>query len=128
MSAVENMATAVSKPAYPTKVKRPPPPFSQPGPNGVKPQPLSPTPQSASKHLSGSAPISGSTQVLNGVNNQAGKGPLGRPRRDAQRPGEQLRLQKPLTRAASADNGRRTGKIAPEPYGEIARPVFLYVC
>lgn len=119
------MATAVSKPSYPPKVKRPPPPFSQAGPNGVKRQPTSSSPQSSSKRLpdsAPSAPMNGSARGPNDVKNPAIKGPLGRPRREAQRLDDQsLRLQKPLMGNASMDNGRRSGKIAPEPYGEIVR-------
>lgn len=127
MSAVDDMATAVSKPAYPPKVKRPPPPFSPSGSKGVKPQPGSSSPQPSSKRVPGPNSINGSASHLpNGVNPSATKGPLGRTRRDVQRPGDpSLRLQKPLTRAASADTGRRTNKIAPEPYGEFPFNVIL---
>lgn len=128
MSAVDNMATAVSKPTYLPKMKRPPPPFAQPGPNGVKPQA---SPQSSSKRLPGSG-APGFTPSVNGSvsytpNGVTTKGSLNRSRKEPQRLDQSLRPQKPLTRTASAEIDRRVGKNAPEPYGERVLLLMAFV-
>ncbi|KAE8348750.1 Spt20 family-domain-containing protein [Aspergillus coremiiformis] len=121
-----NMATAISKPtSHPPKMKRPPPPFVQTGVNGVKPQQSSSSPQPSSKRLPGpNQPGStGSTSgaVTNGVNGVADangvKGSINRPKKEAQKPGDQgIRLVKPLVKTISTENERRLGKKYPEPY------------
>ncbi|KAB8238439.1 uncharacterized protein BDW43DRAFT_261640 [Aspergillus alliaceus] len=120
------MATAITKPtSHPPKMKRPPPPFIQAGVNGVKPQQSSSSPQPSSKRLPGSnqpattGSISGAaTNGVNGTSDSNGvKGSINRPKKDAQRPGDQgMRLAKPLARTPSTDNERRLGKKCPEPY------------
>ncbi|RAL05486.1 uncharacterized protein BO80DRAFT_478489 [Aspergillus ibericus CBS 121593] len=123
------MATAISKPTSHTpKMKRPPPPFVQTGVNGVKSQQSSSSsPPSSAKRLPGATqPTSASSasgSLLNGANGAANsgtasnKGPLNRPKKEAQKPGDQAsRTQKPLLRSLSIDNDRRAGNRCPEPY------------
>ncbi|PWY89964.1 hypothetical protein BO70DRAFT_131568 [Aspergillus heteromorphus CBS 117.55] len=122
------MATAISKPtSHPPKMKRPPPPFVQTGVNGVKSQPPSSSPPSSAKRLPGAgqpAPAaSAGGPTINGANGAANpgtgpnKGPLNRPKKEAQKPGDQAtRTQKPPLRALSIDNDRRAGNRCPEPY------------
>ncbi|KAL4788544.1 Spt20 family-domain-containing protein [Aspergillus varians] len=122
------MATAISKTAsHPPKMKRPPPPFVQTGVNGVKPQQSSSPPPTTSKRLPGAgqsaAASSTSHPILNGANgignssNTPIKGPLGRTRKEAQKPGDQgIRIQKPMSKTSSSDNDRRSGKTFPEPH------------
>lgn len=137
------MATVISKPAsHPTKMKRPPP-LSGPGVNGIKSSQqggssaASSSPSSASKRLPGanqsdpvnvtSSPMangvngsSGASYLNNSNNNNKGQGPLGRSKKDAQRPVDQAaRVQRPPSRAVSVDNERRVGKKCPEPYGRL---------
>lgn len=126
------MATVISKPAsHPPKMKRPPPPLSGTGVNGIKPphQPSasSSSPSSTSKRLPGANQTDTvnvtSSPMANGVNGASylNKGPLGRSKKDAQRPVDQTaRLQRPPSRAMSLDNERRVGKKCPEPYGKAA--------
>ncbi|KAL4934556.1 uncharacterized protein BDV17DRAFT_9828 [Aspergillus undulatus] len=121
------MATAISKSAsHPPKMKRPPPPFVQTGVNGVKPQTTSSSPNT-SKRLPGTpqSAAAGSTghTVQNGVNgignssNSSIKGPLDRPRKEAQKIGDQTtKLQKAVPKTLSWVNDRRSGKAFPEPY------------
>ncbi|KAL5049639.1 Spt20 family-domain-containing protein [Aspergillus fruticulosus] len=122
------MATAISKTtSHPPKMKRPPPPFVQNGINGVRPQPSSSSPPTTSKRLPGAgqpAAISSTSHpAVNGVNgtgnssNTPVKGPLGRPRKDAQKPGEQdIKAQKQTQKTPSLESDRRLGKAFPEPY------------
>ncbi|KAI9367721.1 Spt20 family-domain-containing protein [Aspergillus egyptiacus] len=122
------MATAISKTAsHPPKMKRPPPPFVQTGVNGVKPQQSSSSPPTASKRTSGAPQLAaaGSTShpAINGVNgvgnssNTGVKGTMGRPKKDAQRPGDQgMKLQRPVPKTGLSDGDRRSGKAFPEPY------------
>ncbi|KAE8145224.1 Spt20 family-domain-containing protein [Aspergillus avenaceus] len=126
MLVTENMATAISKPtSHPPKMKRPPPPFVQTGVNGVKPQQSFSSPPSSAKRLPGAnqpaatGPTSG--VVTNGVNGAADsnnvKPSLQRPKKEAQKPGDQgTRSTKPLARTVSTENERRLGKKCPEPY------------
>ncbi|KAF7589300.1 Transcription factor spt20 [Aspergillus hancockii] len=127
------MATAISKPtSHPPKMKRPPPPFVPAGVNGVKTQQSSSSPQPASKCLppSNQPGSAGSTTgvVTNGVNGAADsngvKGPINRPKKDAQKLGDSgARLTKPLARTSSTDNERRLGKKCPEPY--VKTPSYI---
>ncbi|KAL4956018.1 Spt20 family-domain-containing protein [Aspergillus filifer] len=122
------MAAAISKTAsHPPKMKRPPPPFVQTGVNGVKPQPSSSSPPTTSKRLPGTpqsaAGSSTSHPAVNGVNgvgnpsNTSIKGPLGRPRKEVQKIGEQDgKLQKGALKTPTLDSDRRLGKVHPEPY------------
>ncbi|KAJ5114320.1 Spt20 family [Penicillium alfredii] len=114
------MATAVSKPTSHTpKMKRPPPPFSQAGVNGVKAQQPSSSPPTASKRPPASVPAGMSPNLANGVPNVANpaKGPLSRTRNQSQRPGDPAsRMGRPVTRTALMDSERRAGKRFPEPY------------
>ncbi|KAL4766477.1 uncharacterized protein BDW70DRAFT_126044 [Aspergillus foveolatus] len=122
------MATAISKTtSHPPKMKRPPPPFVQTGVNGVRPQPSSSSPPTTSKRLPGAgqpaAASSTSHPAVNGVNgtgnssNAPIKGPLSRPRKDAQKPGEQgIKVQKQTPKTPSLESDRRLGKTFPEPY------------
>ncbi|BCS26105.1 uncharacterized protein APUU_50816S [Aspergillus puulaauensis] len=122
------MATAVSKTtSHPPKMKRPPPPFVQSGVNGARPQQSSSSPPTTSKRLPGAGqsavPSSTSHPALNGANgignsnNTATKGPLGRPKKEAQKLGDQaIRLQKPALKNSSSDNDRRAGTASSEPY------------
>ncbi|KAL4909950.1 Spt20 family-domain-containing protein [Aspergillus multicolor] len=122
------MATAISKTtSHPPKMKRPPPPFVQTGVNGARPQPSSSSPPTASKRLPGSgqpaATSSTSHPVTNGVNgignssNTPTKGPLGRPRKDAQKAGDQgIKVQRQTPKTPSLESDRRLGKAYPEPH------------
>ncbi|KAL2871804.1 uncharacterized protein BJX67DRAFT_87876 [Aspergillus lucknowensis] len=122
------MATAISKTtSHPPKMKRPPPPFLQTGVNGVKPQPSSSSPPTTSKRLPGAgqsaAASSTNHPVTNGVNgitnssNTPVKGPLGRPRKEAQRPSDQgAKSQRPMSKTSPSDQDHRSGKALPEPY------------
>ena len=126
------MATVISKPAsHPPKMKRPPPPLSGTGVSGIKPphqasSASSSSPSSTSKRLPGTNQADAgnvtSSPMANGVNGASAylnKGPLGRSKKDAQRPVDQAaRLQRPPSRAMSLDNERRVGKKCPEPYGK----------
>lgn len=116
------MATAVSKPtSQPPKMKRPPPPFSQAGVNGVKAHQPSSSPQLASKRPPGSFTATSSPNLANGVANVANpaKGPLNRTRNQSQKLADaSSRLGRPLTRAELADSENRSGRTFPEPYGE----------
>ncbi|KAL4818693.1 Spt20 family-domain-containing protein [Aspergillus spinulosporus] len=121
------MATAISKTtSHPPKMKRPPPPFVQTGVNGVRPQPSSTSPPTTSKRLPGAGQpataSSTSNPAVNGVNgtgnssNAPIKGPLSRPRKDAQKPGEQgIKVQKQTPKTPSLESDRRLGKAFPEP-------------
>ena len=115
------MATAISKPTSHTpKMKRPPPPFPQPGVNGLKPQLPSSSPPTTNKRLPGNTSSVSSPNLSNGVVNvaNASKGPLNRTRNQSQRPGDQSsRLGRPNTRTASMGNENRVSKRCPEPYG-----------
>ncbi|KAJ5578749.1 Spt20 family [Penicillium hispanicum] len=114
------MATAISKPtSHAPKMKRPPPPFSQPGVNGVKPQQPSSSPSITSKRLPGSNTTGSGSSLTNGVVNVANapKGPL-RTRPQGQRPSEQTsRMGRPVTRTAMMGNDNQVSKRCPEPYG-----------
>ncbi|KAJ5819065.1 hypothetical protein N7474_004656 [Penicillium riverlandense] len=114
------MATAVSKPtSQPPKMKRPPPPFSQPGVNGVKAHQPSSSPQLASKRPPGNFTATSSPNLANGVANVANsvKGPLNRTRNQSQKLADaSSRLGRPLTRGELADNENRSGRTFPEPY------------
>ncbi|KAL4915516.1 Spt20 family-domain-containing protein [Aspergillus aurantiobrunneus] len=130
------MATAISKTTSHTpKMKRPPPPFVQTGINGVKPQPSSSSPPTTSKRLPGAGQSvttsSTSHPVVNGANGTGNssstpiKGPLGRPRKDAQKLGDQsIRVQKSVSKMMSLDNERRPGKAFPEPYVKTTRHIL----
>ncbi|KAL4873799.1 Spt20 family-domain-containing protein [Aspergillus spectabilis] len=122
------MATAISKTTSHTpKMKRPPPPFVQTGVNGVRPQPSSSSPPTTSKRLPGAGQSAAATFTshpgLNGVNgvgnssNTPIKGPLGRPRKEAQKLSDQgMKVQRPTTKTPSSENDRRLGKAFPEPH------------
>ncbi|KAL4944436.1 Spt20 family-domain-containing protein [Aspergillus oleicola] len=122
------MATAISKTtSHPPKMKRPPPPFVQTGVNGVRPQPSSSSPPTASKRLPGTpqsaAGSSTSHPAANGVNglgnssNTSIKGPLGWPRKEAQKIVEKGgKVQKSALKTPTFDSDRRLGKTFPEPY------------
>ena len=119
------MATAISKPtSHPPKMKRPPPPFSQPGVNGVKPQPPSSSPPTANKRIPGSTSAGSSPNLANGVANMSNvtKGPLNRTRNlQSQKPSEQSsRMGRPVTKTAASGIDNRVSKRSPEPYGEIS--------
>lgn len=119
------MATAISKPtSHPPKMKRPPPPFSQPGVNGVKPQPPSSSPPTANKRIPGSTSAGSSPHTANGVANMSNvaKGPLNRTRNlQSQKPGEQSsRMGRPVTATAASGIDNRVSKRSPEPYGEFS--------
>lgn len=117
-----NMATAISKPtSHTSKMKRPPPPFSQPGVNGVKPQPPSSSPPTTNKRLPGNTSNSSSPNLANRAVNMvnSSKGPLNRARAlPSQKPGEQSRIGRPMTRTAAGGNENRVSKRCPEPYGK----------
>ncbi|KAJ5948339.1 Spt20 family [Penicillium verhagenii] len=116
------MATAISKPTSHTpKMKRPPPPFTQPGVNGVKPQPSSSSPPTTNKRLPGNTSVRTSPNLANGVINMANsaKGPLNRARANpSQKSGEQSRMGRPITRTTTGGNDNRVSKRSPEPYGK----------
>jgi transcription factor SPT20 len=131
---IDDMATAISKPTSHTpKMKRPPPPFLPGGVNGVKPQQSSSSssPPSTSKRLPGSNQPTSSPAtngpVTNGINgsanststsiNNSNKGLLNRPKKDAQKSGDQaLRSQKQLGKMPTTERDSRLGKICPEPH------------
>ncbi|KAJ5725073.1 Spt20 family [Penicillium malachiteum] len=115
------MATAISKPAsHAPKMKRPPPPFSQPGVNGVKPQPPSSSPPTTNTRLPGNVSAGSSPNLPNGVLNMANpsKGAINRTRNSqSQKGGEQSsRTGRPVTRTASGGTDSRASKRCPEPY------------
>jgi transcription factor SPT20 len=57
---------------------------------------------------------------VNGIGNSSNtpfKGPLGRPKKEAQRPGDQgIKAQRPTSKPSSSDRDRRAGKAFPQPY------------
>ncbi|KAJ5286589.1 Spt20 family [Penicillium angulare] len=116
------MATAISKPTSHTpKMKRPPPPFSQPGVTGVKPQPPSSSPPTTNNRIPGNTSANASPNLTNGVANMANssKGTLNRTRNHpSQKPGEQSRIGRPVTRTATGGGDNRVSKSRSEPYGE----------
>jgi hypothetical protein len=113
------MATAVStKPTpHPPKMKRPPPPFVQPGVSGARgAQPGQASSPALNRPGGGkqSAMASSSGPLANGANGRAAS----RPKKETQKPGEpSSRLQRPSARVTSLDD-RRAVKKFPEPYGK----------
>ncbi|KAL4880911.1 Spt20 family-domain-containing protein [Aspergillus karnatakaensis] len=122
------MATAISKTTSHTpKMKRPPPPFPTTGVNGVRPQQSSSSPPNTSKRLPGAGQAAAASSTshpglngVNGVGNSSStplKGSLSRPRKEAQKFGEQNgKVQRVVPKTPSLDSDRRLGKGFPEPY------------